>query len=545
MMGAVTLNCPQMKTKTLIGCVIGLVALGAVSPVEAQPHLMEGDGRVVHADIDPRYRLAEADNLWLDTANPSAVGVRTMPDIGTAQFAADHQAGDFHRAMESGVMNGWGFGADSYQSLKNINLWGDFSFAERHHRGRRWSDNFLPYNGNPYQSGSSVVGGYVEQVFDFGVKLSSKRVLRRMWFGMGVDYSLGDFSRINDPRSRVQFIDLSVGPGWIVEVAPRHRLGLNLTYRYRKEKNNRYVVKSTTSEDFLIYRQEGLGVYSTILSDNFDRRNKGNHYGGDLQYEFGGDGFSLMTSAGYMHLKDAIEDRMKESPGDYAERLVHLDLTARWCKPQSIHHARLKFENRAGEADKAFQELVYEEDPQTGVPTSSYVTLFSSKAFTHDVVSLKGEWRYERLRRTDCLWFVGARLQWWNMKDKYVFYVPSSKMEVASLSIGAEGGALLFSKGRHRLFSEFGAGFHLNVDGRYFISPDVDKQDIRRNVNDTDYEILSANALDMELRLKYIFPLARRYDGFVSLEGRNIVCVDHTSLRRSAAGIAIGILRRF
>lgn len=104
--------------------------------------------------------------------------------------------------MESGGINSCGFNSSGYKSLKPLNLWGSFKFSQERHRDRRWSDNINPYNGNPYLTGSSVKGKYSYQVFDFSVKMSSKRLFGFMWAGIGLDYSLGDFPdcRIHVPE---------------------------------------------------------------------------------------------------------------------------------------------------------------------------------------------------------------------------------------------------------------------------------------------------------------------------------------------------------
>ena len=166
-------------------------------------------------------------NVWLRTENPVSIGIVTMPDIGRTGFDAKSTYGDFHKAMESGGINSCGFSSSGYKSLKPLNLWGSFRFSQEHHRGRCWSDNINPYNGNPYLTGSSVKGKYSYQVFDFSVKMSSKRLFGFMWAGIGLDYSLGDFSRLQDPRSRTQEIRYSITPGVAFRLG-KETIGLNV-----------------------------------------------------------------------------------------------------------------------------------------------------------------------------------------------------------------------------------------------------------------------------------------------------------------------------
>lgn len=203
-----------MKKPVYYLTLVCILAAGLLTTrLDAQNHLSHPSRQTVPSDVDPVHSLLELQNSWLGSDNPTSIGVKTMPDIGKAQFAGDLMAGNLHRSMESSRMQSWGFGADSYRSLRHLNLWGDFSFMNRFHSDRQWSDNVDPYNGNPYQVGSKLKGDYTEQSFDFDVKLASHRIADRWHFGLGMKYEVGDLSRLNDPRSRVQFADMSVPEG--------------------------------------------------------------------------------------------------------------------------------------------------------------------------------------------------------------------------------------------------------------------------------------------------------------------------------------------
>ena len=514
-------------------------------PLLAQTHLFSPEHRCVQSDVDPRASLLKKANSWSASANPASIGVQPLPDLGSVQFAGDHYSGGLHRAMDSDVMNSWGFGADSYKSLKNLNLWGDFSFMSRRHLGRNWSDNLEPYNGNPYQAGSSIKGDYAEQTFDFGVKVASKRLFDRMWFGLGLDYAIGDFSRLNDPRSRVQFADMALVPGVVIQLAEGHKLGMELTYRYRKEKNNKYVSKSAGGNEFHLTRQEGLGMFSTILSSNFERRVKGSYLGGGLQYEYGKAGFSLMSSLDYCWRSDAIEDRMKESPGDYTDHAVDLGVTARWWAADFVRRLGLDVTGSYGMADRFFQELYTETDPQTNLPLSYYRTLSSVQAFTHLVLSADLSYDFFRLRGGDVLWFAGAGMDFWSLADRYVFYVPDSELGVSSLALRANGGLRVWSRGRHRLFADLGLAYHLNLSGNLFMSPDLDHHVVWDGVTAVDFSVWSSDVLEMGLGVKYLFPVSKRYDGFVSVRGMDLLSTSLDSRNRLMAGLAVGISQRF
>ena len=522
-----------------------LCALWAVPTfLMAKTQRNESQG-IVHKDVDSRIWLVEQTQPWLESQNPTAIGLTTLPNMGITQIAGEHLAGDLHRQMESSAVNSWGFGANSYQALKHVNLWGDFSFAEKHHIGRAFSDNFAPYNGNPYQVGSSLKGNYTEQMFDFGVKLSSKRVWKRWWFGVGLDYAIGDLSRTQDPRSRVQFVDMTLTPGFVVEIKKRHKLGAHFSYRYRKEKNTPYISKSKDDKEYKLYLQEGLGVFQSVLSSSFDRRQKGNYYGGGLVYEFTNRDFKLFSQVDFVKRTDDIEDRKKQTPGDYADKSLTVQVKGLWLKETKRHALTMDFSWVKGDAQKAFQELVSETDPITGITTSHFETKFMSKSFTHDLMQLNVAWNLTHLRSKDYLWHIGVLAGFHSMKDKYVFYTPSSKMEVGTMTFGVEGGALLWSKARHRMTIEGAVNYYFNMKNNYFLSPDVDDQFIAQSVHSIDFWVMTSNMLDLGLKLKYFYPLSKKLDGFVSMDGRYLISTTDTAFKRGRCSLSLGFTRRF
>ena len=494
---------------------------------------------------DPQQACLQQENIWLRSSNPSSIGVMDMPDVGAVRFTGTHLSGKLHRAMDTAVKNGWGFGADSYKALRHLNLWGDFSFRNNRHTGRKWSDNFNPYNGNPYQAGSNVKGDYIEQTFDFGVRISSKRLFDRLWFGLGFDYSLGDLSRINDPRSRVQFADMSLTPGLIVEVARQHRLGFHFNYRYRKEKNNKYVTKSDLYNEFFIYRQEGLGVYSKILSNRFERRVKGQWFGGGLQYEFGKTDFSLLAELLYNRHSDSIEDLIQESPGNWAAHEAALDLTARWKDTHSTQTILLHGAAELGSAQKYFQEMKKEAIPGTDDYRFFYETVLEVKAFTQDKAGASLSYEYLRRKNADALWWIRPGITWSYLHDRYSFYVPASDRECSSLQFSIDGVLRLLSKNRHRLYAGLSLGYLLNLSASLFLSPDINDPLIADEVIRPDYSWYTSDVARIALDLRYIFPVSKKINGFVQLEGTELISTSLARHNRHFADIAVGILHRF
>lgn len=542
-----------MKSETCLLFLMSLLTIIFCPMTMAQTRMCNISENITYSDISPDYEIIKNSNYWLQSQNPSAIGVITMPNIGTINCIGNHLVGKLHRVMETNAIDSWGFGVNSYHSLNNLNLWGDFIFSQKYHNKRNWSDNFEPYNGNPYQVGSNLKGNYIEQTFDFKVKISSHCLFHRMWFGLGFDYSIGDLSRTQDPRSKVQFIDLNIIPGIIVNLGKYHKIGASFRYRYRKEKNNTYISKAQDSKEYLLYLQEGLGVFKTLYSTYFDRRVKGNYYGGELQYDFSKEYFSLLITGSILTRNDILEDANRKCPGDYASNIYKIFATTKWQNSNHLHLLSATVLNINGKAQKNSQQLVTETSP-AGVTSSYFKTIFTAKSYTNYAMEANLEWKYYKLskNRRRCQmkthqlqrWFIGAGSSFFDIENKYVFFVPQSMIRVRSMEIHVSGGSLLFEHKKHRLIAACSAGCIFNLNGLNSISSELTDQVVRLNVIDPDYKILCTNGVNLGANLRYIFPLLKRFDGYLSIEGHDLISISDNKIYRAIVSISIGLLRK-
>ena len=155
-------------------------------------------------------RLELVKQLWLPTRNASGLGFDPVADHGDAWFGVFHSSGDYHRAQEGSRVNGLSFLAERYSKIaRNLYVWGSFKFTMDRESERAWSDVILKEYTSPYQYGGSVKGSYDRQLFDLKVKLATGSI-GRFTFGAEVDYSVGDLSRLRDPRSRVLLADYAI-----------------------------------------------------------------------------------------------------------------------------------------------------------------------------------------------------------------------------------------------------------------------------------------------------------------------------------------------
>ena len=485
-------------------------------------------------------------NIWLRTDNPVSIGIKTMPDVGHTALGTKSVSGDFHKAMESGGINAWNFSSSGYKSLKQLNLWGSFRFSQERHKDRCWSDNIDSYNGNPYLTGSSVKGKYSYQMFDFSVKASSKPLFGFMWAGIGLDYSLGDFSRLQDPRPRTQEIDYSIKPG-VAFIFGKEKIGLNLSYGYSKEKIGSYISKSKDAKEYFLYLQEGLGVYSTLVSSAYERRIKSWEYGAALQYEHSfGDNSSFLTEVSPYHREDIVEDAYKATPGNYKETGGKISIvfhSGNWI-------AEGMFDFISGAAEKISQKAVTVTDPVSGVTSTRYETIFSIKSYTSGrmsgeaglsyIVPSEDQWSGNK-------WNAGCKVGLNVSDDEYVYYSPASSFVCANIVPSVHGGGTVFSARKGRLTLEGEFAWSMNISDRYSISDELQDKVILDNVIDPDHEILTSDFMRVSADLRYEFPLTisktgKNLSGFASLSASMCFVPGFQGSGRNIIGLSVGIL---
>lgn len=485
-------------------------------------------------------------NAWLATGNPVSVGIVTMPDVGRTGFDAESTSGDFHKAMESGGINAWGFSSSGYKSLKPLNLWGSFKFSQERHRDRNWSDNIHPYNGNPYLTGSSLKGKYSYQMFDFSVKMASKPLFGFMWAGVALDYSLGDFSRLQDPRSRTQEIDYSVRPGVAFQFG-KERFGLNISYGYGKEKIGSYVSKSKNAKEYLLYLQEGLGVFSTLVSSAYERRIESWKYGVALQYEhlFSGN-TTLLAEVSPFYRSDNVEDAYQATPGDYKEAGCGVFVILR----SGNWSAEGSFRLVSGSADKISQKAVTVTDPASGVTSTRYETIFSIKSYTSGRMS--GEVGLSYVDHDDKpfspgKWNVGGKVGFGMSDDEYVYYSPASSFVCGNIMPSVHGGGTILSKKNHSLTLYGELAYRVNVSDRLSVSDELQDRTIVENVIMPDRTVVSSDFIKASADLRYVFPLpakaiGKTLSGFASLSASMYFVPGFQGSGRNIIGVSVGVI---
>lgn len=504
------------------------------------------------------HELSVLLNPWTQVQNAAGLGLSTIVTHGVTELGYNISNGDYHRAQEGNERNGLNFYSERYDKLgKNWAVWGSFNFIMDREKNRAWSDVFNTYNNNPYIFGSSVPANYDRQLFDFHAKISSQRK-EKINYGIGIDYLVGDLSRLRDPRTRVYLADYAAIPSITYSIDKKHIIGLNLSTRYQKEK----MPNITTVQDdpnLKYYTFVGMENADAVIGGfkGFQRQFVSSFFGGDLQYAYTSQNSKWLVSVGSFTQSQQILENIKQSPGTFNSLNYRASIIMSSQKEGYLINAALKANLKQGAADENLQELKSENDPITGINSQTWVTLFTyNNRYINNTYDAKFNIDIRNLNETkiDFNWMSGIEMGVSGFKNQY--NLPSSEMAVNRANGGIYGHYRLLNKNSHRITLKGNVTYDFNFGNRLKLSdgaltvPGIGSSTFRQGIYDLatsvivpDFAFYNANTFKFGLETKYSFPMQfkkTKMAGFAKLYYQQLYSDSNESWMN--AGISVGII---
>ncbi|MHC1778607.1 MAG: DUF6850 family outer membrane beta-barrel protein [Bacteroidales bacterium] len=487
--------------------------------------------------------LEVASQLWLKSDNAAGLAFSNVSRGSFTYFDRNVSNGDYHRAQEGSSLKSLMFSSERYDKLsKNVMVRGLFNFSIIKEGDRAWSDVKNTYNSNPYIYGSSVKGNYETQQFDLNLKLYS-RSSGKVNFGVTLDYHVSDISRQRDPRSRSYLLDYSLIPSLVYNLNKTSKLGLDLYYRFDKEKMPGLSTVQT-DPNLKYYTFSGLenaigriGGYK-----GFSRQFISDFVGSSLQYSYEKGNVKWLISAGVdMQWQETLGDK-KQSPGSYNSFNYRLMSNLIMIKGNYLHNIFINSKIYDGGANEFRQNLVSEKNPETGVITERWITVYTYKNRVINKLSeISAKWKIYSLSDNGrgYKWSAGIFGGFNNFSNNY--YLPKSEFGASRVNFGLEGSYCFLKRGDRVVEFEGVLNTQLKTDS-YLIT--TTQNEITENILIPDHEYYNMNTLNIWGSLKYSFPLkfikSSKISGFARIYGGNIFAGN--SINRNSAGLAIGIL---
>jgi hypothetical protein len=503
------------------------------------------------------YELNRLMHPLLTGRNAAGIGLANIVPHGVTEFGYRTEKGNYHRAQEGNATGGLRFYSERYDSIApNWVSWGSFEFLMDREENRRWSDVINTYNNNPYLFGSSVPANYDSQMFDFKAKISSAYD-SQFNFGVGIDYKVGDLSRLRDPRTRVFLADYAILPSVVYRPDKNNILGINLMARFQKEKMPN-VTTVQDDPDLAYYTFFGMENADAVRSGykGFQRQFVSRFAGIDGQYEYQTNKLKASLQLGGFFQHQEILENIKQSPGSFRSLNYHADAAVTVKQNSSLLHAGLKAKMQQGAANEYLQELITTRDTLTGIASQEWITLYTYKnrySSSNYDVSVFADLRNLSNDEKDFSRMLGVEAGISGFSNAY--NLPYSQMTINRLKAGIYGHYRIFSKSTQSVNLKGNLSYEVPLNNSLTVYPvnltapvegdgsfRKGSYDIQKEVITPDFNYYNLQTLRIALNSYYNFllPVKKlKVNAYIRLHGHSTI--SNASQSRTGGGIAIGI----
>lgn len=493
-----------MINKPLLTAAALWFLMGAAAQAQAQ---LDGQGQYLHAD---------AVQLWRNTQNTASLALDSSQNRGYAEFRYDHRSGDYRRVQEGGVTNALSFYTERYQQVgRYLQGYGRFHFRNGRTQNRAWSDVMRTYGSNPFLSGSAVPARYGFQDFDLTARLGTVN-LNGWYAGVGLDYRVGDLSRLRDPRSRSQLLDYKMTPS-VSRRLGAHTLGLAGWYRRYKEKIPNI---STVQNDpnLVYYQMTGLEAATGTIGgySGFSREYVNHAFGAELQYGWQHADFRTLNTLSIERGAEDVLEQYKRQPGKYYSYIYKVGSQNRIERPGLVHQIDVEASFGQAYADEFRPQLVITVDSVRGYTSRTYINAFTyRKRFQQERIDLGVDYWLHFRRRDEVVRQTGVQARWASLRQKHL--LPQSTFQWQTLELDLTYGQALLRN--RRLWVEATTGFRWSAKARLNLADATGPYAQSVLLRDMDY--YAANYWQGTLSVRYQFPLTfKNYRALAYVRGQ-------------------------
>ncbi len=439
--------------------------------------------------------------IWSRSGIAAGVGVEKLRGLGIVEATGYYQDGDYHRAQEASSDYGAIITSSSYSKLsKYLYGYGSFTFKANRESDRAWSDMRNIYSGLPYTYGSAIKGEYDNQMFSLTGRLSTVE-LGGFTYGVGVDYSTFDMSRLIDPRPRTLALETKLSPSVTYRLGSKSHIAAEFCYEYKKDRMSGI----TTVQDadlFEYYLFSGLENYSlTNQLSLVAQQQYSNSIGYRLAYGYSANNLKLLFNVGYKSTQDDLINSTNDrrSYGDYYADIITFGFNGVITNNKVQHVVNANAEYNAGSSLEFVQENQNVTDPNGNV-SSQWVTLYEYITYRNFKSTINIDYKLYsgNISKSDYDFYLGASVESDMFENKYI--LPASNQKVSLLTAGVNGGVRIFSKDSNKLNFNAKIAYRTNLENQLNVA---DKNIIYENVLLVDYNYFATDVISGYADLTY------------------------------------------
>ncbi|MGL5317853.1 MAG: DUF6850 family outer membrane beta-barrel protein [Bacteroidales bacterium] len=455
---------------------------------------------------------------WGQTQNAAGIMMDPYMENGQTEFSGYLSGGDYHRSQEGDGKNGIVFKTDRFDRINDkVWVWGSFRFDMNRETNRAWSDVISTYNSSPFSFGSSIPASYDSQMFDFKAKVGYN-LKSNLKLGLGIDYLVGDVSRLRDPRTRTYLADYGINPALVYVLNDQHSFGLTGAFRYRKDKMPS-VMTVQENPDFKYYPMLGLeNGEEPRLNDGaqsgngiergfngFRRQYVSSFFGGSLQYAYKTDELSWITSAGILYENQEVLGDVKRSPGEFFADNFDFSSQLQLTKGEFLHEISLSGAYKRGFANEFIQSLNEVRDPVSGIVSKEWITNFVyTKQYELNTTAFNIDYKLSSIDpKGGYRWYVGAHSEFNSFKNQY--NLPLSYLKTAHMQAQINGGYRVWKKNNHAVTFEACIGGLKSLKSDLLLNNT--ENDLAKNIWIPDANYYKVNNFNWRAEANYSFPI--------------------------------------
>jgi hypothetical protein len=488
-----------------------------------------------------RLTLEEAFQQFQSTNNAAGMGLFQPLSGSRTQIETFYLSGDDHLSQEGSPDYGFDFSTLRYDRFSDkLFMRGSFHYSLDREKERKWSDVTDPWFSIPFIYGNAVAKDYDKHQCGLTLDLYTAPLAGWISVGLRTKYDVADISGLRDPRPRTGCLDYQLVPSALATFGAHH-VGLDLGYGYSKEK----LSGLTTIQSYpnlYYYKMTGLDHIDGAISaySGFKRQFYGSRFLGDLQYSYAGGPWNVLASGGVEYKQLAAYGDKQQTVGTFDYWEYKGLASATYATGRLLHSLRVEGRIKDAGASEYLQELVAEKDPDTGVTTETWQTLYVYKdRYMLKTTSVEAAYKlYGGCAGNDYRWSVGAGA----VLDGFVktYYLPYSGFQSDALTVRLEGSFRLFQVKGHKVDLSAQGAFRKSL----FTALSVyEENEYVTEVLRPDREYYAKDAIRFNGSLLWEFPLnlgkAGLASGYVRLDGGICRALPQGSLARVELSVGL------
>lgn len=228
------------------------------------------------------------------------------------------------------------------KQLKKIAFEGGISYYNEVQRDRKWNSTLFISSRNPFILADSIAGKFNVEKFllegGFSLPVSS-----RVRLGLRAEYEAGSSADQTDPRPDTKSMRFGLTPGADVRLGKEFTLGISARIGWLSESVKYSSVVGGVNHIFFLFN--GLGNFYPSAGTAYERKYKGQSYGGNLQFVWEGrNGLSNLFEGGLEYGNEDATDggaQREFKGGKYKSKLYRLSDRFQMKGDRMVHNITL------------------------------------------------------------------------------------------------------------------------------------------------------------------------------------------------------------